>query len=103
MSLTRLISSHAYIRVRASNERRAFHRRLGLPDRPHRIRCACVNGGDSVNNTTRRHPRTLQEAFGPYCSRHITDAYRREQRWHVAMYVLVALFSLLAVAGILGA
>jgi hypothetical protein len=42
-----------------------------------------------VSNTTRRHPRTLQEAFGPYCSNAIDDdAATIERRWHRAMYVL---------------
>lgn len=26
-----------------------------------------------MNNTTRRHPRTLNEAFGPYTSQHISE------------------------------
>lgn len=26
-----------------------------------------------MNHTTRRHPRTLQEGFGPYCSPYIED------------------------------
>lgn len=25
--------------------------------------------------TTRRHPRTMQEAFGPYANRHISEPY----------------------------
>ena len=55
-----------------------------------------------VSNTTRRHPRTLQEAFGPYCSERITDAESRETRWHRAMYILAVIFAALLVAGYFG-
>lgn len=57
-----------------------------------------------MNNTTRRHPRTLQEAFGPYCSRHIaTDADIRERRAHVVLYVLAVVFAAGLLAGYFGA
>jgi hypothetical protein len=52
-----------------------------------------------MNNTTRRHQRTLQEAFGPYCDDRIEeDAARYERRAHAAMYVLVAVFFAVSVA-----
>ena len=40
-----------------------------------------------MNITTRRHPRTLQEAFGPYTADRI-EAARSESRWHRVMYAL---------------
>lgn len=30
-----------------------------------------------INPTTRRHPRTLQEAFGPYTSRSVMSEHRQ--------------------------
>jgi hypothetical protein len=46
---------------------------------------------------TRKYPRTLEEAFGPYTSREITDPltrYPRRRRFHcradVALYVVAA-------------
>lgn len=56
-----------------------------------------------MNNTTRRHPRTLQEAFGPYCDSRIHDADARERLAHRVMYGLVVAFALLAAAGVFGA
>lgn len=56
-----------------------------------------------LSNTTRRHPRTLQEAFGPYCDSRIHDADARERLAHRVMYGLVVAFALLAAAGVFGA
>lgn len=54
-----------------------------------------------MNNTTRRHPRTLQEAFGPYCDARIADAHHIERRWNRVMYVLAIAFGGLWLAGCL--
>jgi len=40
---------------------------------------------------TRRYPRTLEEAFGPYCSHTITDPdteHDYPHAWWIAMYAI---------------
>lgn len=49
---------------------------------------------------TRRYPRTLQEAFGPYTSNHIEEPKeRRYQDW--AVWAVVAFFVSLVLAGVI--
>jgi len=40
--------------------------------------------------TTRRHPRTMQEAFGPHTSRHVYDVHR-VPRWHLWLWGAVCI------------
>ena len=49
--------------------------------------------------TTRRHPRTLQEAFGPYCSRELYAPARRLTPFgqFLRAAAVVALFALMGV------
>jgi hypothetical protein len=53
-----------------------------------------------MNNSTRKHPRTMAEAFGPYTSHHIStpNENRRKDRIAVAGSVVAAIF---LVAGML--
>jgi len=39
---------------------------------------------------TRRHPRTLQEAFGPYTSRDISDPKGETPAWWTAIVCIAA-------------
>lgn len=39
---------------------------------------------------TRKYPRTMQEAFGPYTSNQIED---REERYQVTDFIIYALFA----------
>ena len=49
---------------------------------------------------TRRYPRTLQEAFGPYTSNHIEEpAERHWQDW--AVYAVCLFAVLLVLAGVI--
>lgn len=47
---------------------------------------------------TRRHPRTLQEAFGPYTSRQIDEPKRPTPAQDIALYVLAVLVAALLTA-----
>jgi len=48
-----------------------------------------------MNRTTRKHPRTLQEAFGPHCSDHI------ETDEHAAVSdLMIAIIAVCVIAGI---
>jgi hypothetical protein len=56
--------------------------------------------GESMN--TRKYPRTMQEAFGPYTSHQIED---REERYKVTDLVIYALFVVvlfLVLSGVIG-
>ena len=47
-----------------------------------------------MNRTTRKHPRTLQEAFGPHCSDHI------ETDEHAVSDLMIAIIAVCVIAGI---
>jgi hypothetical protein len=50
-----------------------------------------------MNNTTRRHPRTLQEAFGPYTSHEIHQKpERRGEKLYGVMLAIVGAIALAA-------
>lgn len=42
-------------------------------------------------DTTRRHPRTLQEAFGPYTSREIYEPRKPLTLWERIKWILTSL------------
>jgi hypothetical protein len=39
--------------------------------------CQIKEGSTTMNDTTRRHPRTLEEAFGPYERGHVEEPRER--------------------------
>jgi hypothetical protein len=51
-------------------------------------------------NTTRKHPRTLQEAFGPYTDSRIADTDDRHRVYDLVIAVIaVAVLALIAIGG----
>lgn len=47
-------------------------------------------------NTTRRHPRTLQDAFGPYTDHHIYET-REPSRWAALAYGVTLVLCCIAI------
>ena len=52
-------------------------------------------------NTTRRHPRTLNEAFGPYTSQHVEPMPSTPSKWErIADVLFATALGLICAAGI---
>ena len=52
-------------------------------------------------NTTRKHPRTLQEAFGPYTDNNLIDDNENRHRFYdlVIAVIAVAVIALIVIGG----
>ena len=53
-----------------------------------------------MNNTTKRHPRTMEQAFGPYTSHYIQEPHPTGYgiTWWIAMVVIAIIAVVIAVA-----
>ena len=52
-------------------------------------------------NTTRRHPRTLNEAFGPYTSQHVEPMPSKPSKWErIADALFAVALALICAAGL---
>lgn len=51
-----------------------------------------------MSNTVRRHPRTMQEAFGPYTSNVLTEQSTKTNWGEVRIFVVLALVVFLVIS-----
>lgn len=51
-----------------------------------------------MNNSTRRYPRTMQEAFGPYTSHSLIEMPSKPDLRGIGIFAIVALVTILFIA-----
>jgi hypothetical protein len=54
-----------------------------------------------MNNTVRKHPRTMQEAFGPYTS-HDVASMPSERSWRLADVAITCLLAVVVIGILVG-